>query len=105
MIPRVLSLIITLSDCGKVIESGQNLITNGAPEIAGDSPWNVAIYSTAGFNSTQLICGATIISENLIVSGKVSINYPESRYEELLKKGSSQEEISKLVSCHRVRLP
>lgn len=59
------------SDCGKAVGSGQNLISHGSPEIAGDSPWHVAIYSTAGNKNPLLICGATIISENLIVSGKI----------------------------------
>ena len=58
-----------LSECGKAIGSGQNLIAHGKPEIAGDSPWNVAIYHSAVPKNPELICGATIISENLIVSG------------------------------------
>lgn len=67
------------SDCGKAVGSGQNLISHGSPEIAGDSPWHVAIYSTAGYKNPLLICGATIISENLIVSGKILIYYREIR--------------------------
>lgn len=51
--------------------TGQNLVIFGTAEVAGNSPWHVAIYRTASKNKMpELICGATIISETLIVSGK-----------------------------------
>jgi len=50
------------------------LINNGEKANVGTAPWNAAIYRFNKKNSNyDLICGGSIISPNLVVSGKISI--------------------------------
>ncbi len=57
-------------DCGRVYNDGKTLINNGKTSHVGTAPWNVGIYK---FNKESfmydLICGGSIISPNLVVSG------------------------------------
>jgi len=47
------------------------LIGNGKKANFGTAPWNVGIYRLNKVNSNyDLICGGSIISPNLVVSGK-----------------------------------
>lgn len=46
------------------------LISNGTVDKFGDSPWNVAIYDVSDTKKPNQICGGTIISPHLIVSGE-----------------------------------
>jgi len=47
------------------------LIENGEHATVGTAPWNIGIYQLNKKKSNyDLICGGSIISENLIVSGK-----------------------------------
>jgi len=57
-----------------VIDCGRLTYTKAEPQILkgtkvkyGTAPWNVAIYET---QNNSLICGGTLISPNLVVSGK-----------------------------------
>jgi len=48
------------------------LIENGETAPVGTAPWNVGIYKLNKKNSNyDLICGGSIISPNLVVSGKI----------------------------------
>lgn len=48
-------------------ETLQELISGGKPERFGDSPWHVGIYDVDKHFSC--ICGGTIISARIILSG------------------------------------
>jgi len=57
--------------CGRV---NQELINNGQKSFYGNSPWTVGVYQLTNENSTyDFICGGSIISSNLVVSGKIFI--------------------------------
>jgi len=57
-------------DCGRVYNNGKPLINNGKIAHVGTAPWNVGIYQLNKENSKyDLICGGSIITPNLIVSG------------------------------------
>lgn len=62
-------LLKTVLDCGK--SSPTKLIYKGKETVSGDSPWHVAIYNTEQ-KPFLLICGGTIISQLLVVSGDFS---------------------------------
>jgi hypothetical protein len=50
------------------------LIANGKKANVGTAPWNVGIYRLNKANSNyDLICGGSIISANLVVTGKKTI--------------------------------
>jgi len=50
------------------------LINNGEKANVGTAPWNVGIYRLNKKNvNYDLICGGSIISPNLVVSGKISV--------------------------------
>lgn len=57
-------------DCGKVSGKVTALISEGKPERHGDSPWHVAIYDVAHSKEPDLICGGTIITPQIIISGE-----------------------------------
>jgi len=52
----------------------QILINNGEEALVGTAPWNVGVYklnkTTFNYN---LICGGSIVSPNLVVSGKIDV--------------------------------
>jgi len=48
------------------------LIANGQNTSFGTAPWNVAIYILKE-KIHDLICGGSIISSNLVVSGKIIV--------------------------------
>jgi len=51
------------------------LIANGKKANVGTAPWNVGIYRLNKANSNyDLICGGSIISANLVVTGKKNFN-------------------------------
>jgi len=57
-------------DCGTVHTDGKILINNGKTSYFGTVPWNVGIYKFNEESSVyDLICGGSIISPNLVVSG------------------------------------
>lgn len=58
---------IKIIDCGMVSGHIEPLIVNGKEEEAGESPWHTAVYKT---KDKVLICGGTIISSHVILSGK-----------------------------------
>jgi len=47
------------------------LIHNGETANVGTAPWNVAIYIKK--SDYEFICGGSIISRNLVVSGKIFV--------------------------------
>jgi len=60
-------------DCGRVY-THQVLINNGEEAPIGTAPWNVGIYKLNTTNSNyKLICGGSIISPNLVISGKIFV--------------------------------
>jgi len=46
------------------------LILNGVEAKYGSAPWNVGVYQKSTNNSFSMICGGSLISTNLVVSGK-----------------------------------
>lgn len=46
------------------------LIEGGVPEERGEAPWHVAIYKKSENSGKTLICGGTVISSNIVLSGK-----------------------------------
>lgn len=56
-------------DCGRTPSSIVNLIVNGRKETRGEAPWNVAVYSSENSKVPDFICGGTLISAELVVSG------------------------------------
>jgi len=61
-------------DCGRVYIKNEVLISNGEKALIGTAPWNVGIYKINKNKSNyDLICGGTIISPNLVVSGKIFV--------------------------------
>jgi len=58
-------------DCGRPCARHQPLIDNGNTANVGTAPWNVGIYRFKNESSMyDLICGGSLISQNLVVSGK-----------------------------------
>lgn len=57
----------TRIECGKPNPHFMTLIAHGDKEIEGNSPWHVAIYDT--WTQNKQICGGTIMSPQLILSG------------------------------------
>lgn len=51
-------------ECGKLLTLSKPLISNGVMAQYGTSPWNVGVYKM-----NDMICGGTLISPNLIISG------------------------------------
>jgi len=50
------------------------LIANGEKAPVGTAPWNVGIYQLNKTNfNFNLFCGGSIISPNLVVSGKTIV--------------------------------
>jgi len=61
-------------DCGRVYIKNHVLTENIENATVGTAPWNVGIYHFNKQNSNyDLICGGSIISPNLVVSGKIFI--------------------------------
>lgn len=52
--------------CGKVYNKVMPLILNGGNASFGTAPWNAGVYE-----NNEMICGGTLISENIVVSGKI----------------------------------
>lgn len=48
----------------------ESLISEGVEETFGNSPWHVAVYDIRDKEDMKLICGGTIITQRIIVSGK-----------------------------------
>lgn len=46
------------------------MISGGQDAFNGSAPWNVAVYKNKRNNGYDLICGGSLISPKLIVSGK-----------------------------------
>lgn len=51
------------------------MIKGGIKAKHGTAPWNVGLYMRNENSTYDLICGGTLISENLVVSGKTIILY------------------------------
>lgn len=62
------SAIPKTSDCGK--PNPGIWTVNGTQVTVGHSPWHVAIYKLSSNSSFTLICGGTIASPVMIISGK-----------------------------------
>lgn len=61
----------TVLDCGRQYTPNQVLILDGVVAKYGSAPWNVGIYRKSNKNNFSLICGGSLISTNLVVSGKI----------------------------------
>lgn len=57
-------------DCGQPYIPNKPLILHGKEAKYGSAPWNVGIYRKDEHNNYEMICGGTLISQNLVVSGK-----------------------------------
>jgi len=56
-------------DCGRPYTPNQALILEGVEAVYGSAPWNVGVYRKNNKNSFDLICGGSLIAQNLVVSG------------------------------------
>lgn len=58
--------------CGRIFTPTQALISNGATAQYGTAPWNIGVYRMNYNDKIQydMICGGTLISANLAISGK-----------------------------------
>lgn len=64
-------------DCGVSFNLGTPLIALGVNAKIGTAPWNVAIYENQ-FNDNnvfEFICGGSLVSSNLVISGKNKRSY------------------------------
>lgn len=59
-------------ECGVVVSRAQMLISGGTAVQEGDFPWHVGIYRRLQ-TSLQYICGGSIISEKLVLSGRANV--------------------------------
>jgi hypothetical protein len=57
-------------DCGRPYIPNEALILHGKEANYGAAPWNVGIYRKNEQNTYEMICGGSLITTNLIVSGK-----------------------------------
>ena len=65
-------LFFVFTECGKATKTVKKLISYASPEKFGEAPWHVAIYYVRD-STRPLICGGTLISPYLVVSGKYLI--------------------------------
>jgi len=63
----------TILDCGRPYTPNKILILNGVEAKYGSAPWNVGVYRKSNNNSFSMICGGSLISTNLVVSGKITL--------------------------------
>lgn len=56
-------------DCGRISVPSKPLIGNGAIAKYGTAPWNVGLYKLENV-TYDIICGGSLISANLVVTGK-----------------------------------
>lgn len=56
-------------ECGIAFAKTTTLIVNGTKSDYGSAPWNVGIYRQNDNKEYDMICGGSIISTNLIISG------------------------------------
>lgn len=63
--------------CGRIFTPTQTLISNGALAQYGTAPWNIGVYRANDNNREEydMICGGTLISTNLAISGKNLVHY------------------------------
>lgn len=59
-------------ECGTSIAHGNTLIVNGFEAQVGIFPWHLAVYRKKDRTAYEQICAGTLISNNLVVSGKLS---------------------------------
>lgn len=59
--------------CGR--ELPQTFIPGGEEQKYSSAPWNTGIYYQNKKNEYELICSGTLISPNLVVSGKNKVHY------------------------------
>jgi len=64
---------ITVLVCGRPYTPNQVLILDGSEAKYGSAPWNVGIYRRSTRNNFNMICGGSLISTNLVVSGKITL--------------------------------
>lgn len=68
--PRWFNLDYTFSsECGTVTPRGELLIVDGFSSKLGAFPWHVGVYREDGNGTYEQICGGSLISSNLVVSG------------------------------------
>ncbi|XP_065209906.1 modular serine protease-like [Planococcus citri] len=60
------TLFSCIPECGRPYTNPKKLIQGGVEESISESPWHVAIYNA----KKVLICGGTIISPHIVLSGK-----------------------------------
>lgn len=60
---------VMYSECGRVTPSGKQLVAGGHTVKKGELPWHAGIYRKSTLPYMQ-ICGGSLISKNLIISGK-----------------------------------
>lgn len=58
------------SECGTTISHGSTLIVSGFTAKLGVFPWHTGIYEKKSKKIYEQICAGTLISSNLVVSGK-----------------------------------
>lgn len=58
-------------ECGTTTARGTTLIVNGFEAEIGKFPWHVGIYAKNTDQEYEQICGGTIISSNLVITGKL----------------------------------
>jgi len=65
-----------ISECGQEYTKSKKLIVHGTNSTYGSAPWNVGIYKRNNDNRNyEMICGGSLISSNLVVSGKYFKHY------------------------------
>lgn len=63
-------------DCGRTYIKSEALIANGEKAFVGTAPWNVGIYRLNSKSANhEMICGGSVIAPNLVISGKILVQY------------------------------
>lgn len=58
-------------DCGRTyLIPPKSSITIQSKTNYGSAPWNVGIYRKINYNNYSMICAGTLISPNVVVTGK-----------------------------------
>ncbi|KOB76914.1 Hemolymph protein 14, partial [Operophtera brumata] len=60
-------------ECGRITPDGKKLVVGGTSVKRGELPWHAGIYDKAT-NPYMQICGGSLISNNVVLSGKFNIS-------------------------------
>lgn len=58
-------------ECGTLIPKGQALVIKGYTANQGEFPWHAGIYHRLNETVLEQVCGGTLISEKVVISGKI----------------------------------